>query len=49
MFRAAFPTASAAEEATEMAWIAKGSKGKYGNTKAAGVEHDEARKLTGTW
>lgn len=32
-----------------MAWLAKGAKGKYGDTKAAGVESDPDRKLTGTW
>ncbi|ORY74311.1 hypothetical protein BCR35DRAFT_306776 [Leucosporidium creatinivorum] len=49
LFRAAFPTSSAEDEAAEMAWLAKGAKGKYGDTKAAGVESDPDRKLTGTW
>ncbi|KAK4699462.1 hypothetical protein P7C70_g6800, partial [Phenoliferia sp. Uapishka_3] len=49
LFRAAFPTSSEAEEAAEMKWIAKGSRKMYGDTEAAGVEHDESRKLSGTW
>lgn len=49
MFRAAFPTSTAEDEAAEMAWISKGSKGQYGDTHKAGVEHDESRKLSGTW
>ncbi|KAK4053452.1 hypothetical protein OIV83_001619 [Microbotryomycetes sp. JL201] len=49
LFRAAFPTASSEDEATEMAWIRKGSKGKYGDTRKAGAEHDETQKLSGVW
>lgn len=49
LFRAAFPTASEDEEAIEMAWIAKGSKQQYGDTRVAGVEHSELRKLSGIW
>ena len=32
-----------------MHWIARDSRGRYGNTEAAGAEHDETRKLSGTW
>ncbi|KAM0788485.1 hypothetical protein ACM66B_001618 [Microbotryomycetes sp. NB124-2] len=49
LFRAAFPTASLNDEATEMAWIREGSKGKYGDTYKAGAEHDETQKLSGVW
>ncbi|GAA5866128.1 hypothetical protein JCM1840_005082 [Sporobolomyces johnsonii] len=49
LFRAAFPGASAEDEAAEMRWIAVGSRGMYGDTAAAGVEHDETKKLSGTW
>lgn len=49
LFRAAFPTATAEEEATEMRWIAVGARGIYGDTVAAGLEHLESRKLSGTW
>jgi hypothetical protein len=49
LFRAAFPTATEAEETTEMAWIAKGSRSRYGDTKKAGNEQDETKKLSGLW
>ena len=49
LFRAAFPVATEEEEMTEMHWIALDSRGRYGNTKVAGAEHDETRKLSGTW
>lgn len=49
LFRAAYPVATEAEEITEMDWIANGSKGRYGDTKVAGAEADESRKLSGTW
>lgn len=49
LFRAAFPTATDAEETTEMRWIALGSRGQYGDTKLAGNEGDESKKLSGTW
>lgn len=46
LFKAAFPTATDAEEAREMEWV---QKGKYGDTVAAGIEWDEAKKLSGIW
>ncbi|GAA5826657.1 hypothetical protein JCM3770_007099 [Rhodotorula araucariae] len=49
LFRAAFPLASEVEEATEMRWVSTGSRGMYGDTKLAGSEHDESKKLSGTW
>ena len=49
LFRAAFPVATEEEEIIEMNWIALDSRGRYGNTKIAGAEHDETRKLSGTW
>lgn len=49
LFRAAYPTATEAEENKEMDWVATKSKGKYGNTREAGIEWDEAKKLSGTW
>ncbi|KAI5481561.1 transcription regulator HTH, APSES-type [Pseudohyphozyma bogoriensis] len=49
LFRAAFPTATEGEESVEMNWIAKGSRARYGDTKKAGAEHDETRKLSGVW
>lgn len=49
LFRAAYPLASDSEEATEMAWISKSSRSRYGDTKKAGAEHDDSRKLSGTW
>ena len=49
LFRAAFPTATEEEEAAEMVWISKGSRNRYGDTRAAGLEHDETKKLSGTW
>ncbi|KAL8286441.1 hypothetical protein RQP46_004458 [Phenoliferia psychrophenolica] len=49
LFRAAFPHATEESEAAEMAWISKGSRNRYGDTKAAGLEHDESKKLSGTW
>ncbi|KPV76577.1 uncharacterized protein RHOBADRAFT_52566 [Rhodotorula graminis WP1] len=49
LFRAAFPTATEAEETAEMRWIAIGSRGQYGDTKVAGNEGDESKKLSGTW
>ncbi|GAA5983081.1 hypothetical protein JCM11641_004905 [Rhodosporidiobolus odoratus] len=49
LFRAAFPLASADEEALEMRWVAVGSRGQYGDTTAAGMEYDESKKLSGTW
>ncbi|GAA6058601.1 hypothetical protein JCM10212_004012 [Sporobolomyces blumeae] len=49
MFRAAYPTASEQDEAAEMRWITTGSRGKYGDTAAAGNEADETKKLSGTW
>jgi hypothetical protein len=32
-----------------MQWIAIGSRGQYGDTAEAGMEHEEAKKLSGTW
>lgn len=32
-----------------MRWVAVGSRGKYGDTAIAGMEHDESKKLSGTW
>ncbi|BGP46457.1 hypothetical protein JCM10450v2_002302 [Rhodotorula kratochvilovae] len=49
LFRAAFPLASEIEEANEMRWVSTGSRGMYGDTKAAGSEYDESKKLSGTW
>lgn len=49
LFRAAFPTATEDEEAVEMRWIVVGSRGQYGDTAAAGMEHVESKKLSGTW
>ncbi|KAM0754551.1 hypothetical protein T439DRAFT_321586 [Meredithblackwellia eburnea MCA 4105] len=49
LFRAAFPTATDTDEEVEMKWISKGCRGKYGDTHAAGLEHDETKKLSGTW
>lgn len=49
LFRAAFPTATEDEEAVEMRWIVVGSRGQYGDTAAAGMEHIESKKLSGTW
>lgn len=49
LFRAAFPTASEDDEAAEMAWISRGSRNRYGDTKLAGLEADESKKLSGTW
>lgn len=49
MFRAAFPTATEQDEASEMRWITTGSRGKYGDTAKAGNEHNETQKLSGTW
>ncbi|GAA5858516.1 hypothetical protein JCM8547_007342 [Rhodosporidiobolus lusitaniae] len=49
LFRAAFPTASESEETREMHWVAVESRGNYGDTAKAGMEHVEAKKLSGTW
>lgn len=49
LFRAAFPVATEEEETIEMNWIARDSRGRYGNTEAGGAEDDETRKLSGTW
>ncbi|GAA5821454.1 hypothetical protein JCM11251_004632 [Rhodosporidiobolus azoricus] len=49
LFRAAFPFATTDEELAEMRWIAVGSRGQYGDTATAGLEHDETKKLSGTW
>ena len=49
LFRAAFPTATDEEETKEMHWVATDSKGRYGDTVVAGNEHDETKKLSGTW
>ncbi|KAK4058488.1 hypothetical protein OIO90_000650 [Microbotryomycetes sp. JL221] len=49
LFRAAFPTASQDDEATEMAWIREGSNKKYGDTRQAGHEDDATQKLSGVW
>ncbi|GAA6000313.1 hypothetical protein JCM10207_007954 [Rhodosporidiobolus poonsookiae] len=49
LFRAAFPMASADEELLEMRWISTGSRGQYGDTAVAGQEHDDTKKLSGTW
>lgn len=49
LFRAAFPFATEEEEKLEMRWIAVGSRGQYGDTVKAGMEHDESKKLSGTW
>lgn len=49
LFKTAYPGASEKEETKEMDWIAVKSKGKYGNTRDAGLEWDEAKKLSGTW
>lgn len=32
-----------------MRWIVVGSRGQYGDTAAAGMEHVESKKLSGTW
>lgn len=32
-----------------MRWIAVGSRGQYGDTVKAGMEHNESKKLSGTW
>lgn len=48
-FRAAFPTATEAQELAEMDWIARDSGNRYGDTRKAGAEHDETRRLSGTW
>lgn len=49
LFRAAFPTATEAQEEREMQWIIKNPRQKYGDTRKAGVEDDETKKLSGTW